>query len=114
MAARPNPDLLLRRVLAEESPRARLRVFFGFAPGVGKTFRMLQVAREASAHGTDVVVGIVETHARNETEALLAGLEILPRREVSYRDRTLHELDLDAAIARRPQVLVVDELAHTN
>jgi two-component system sensor histidine kinase KdpD len=75
MAARPNPDLLLRRVQAEESPRARLRVFFGFAPGVGKTFRMLQVAREMKAHGTDLVVGIVETHARSETEALLEGLE---------------------------------------
>src|SRR6186713_3195453 len=114
MAVRPNPDLLLRRVQAEERPRARLRVFFGFAPGVGKTYRMLQVAREAKTHGTDVVVGVVETHDRSETEALLVDLPVLPRRAASYRGRTIQELDLDAAITRRPSVLVVDELAHTN
>ncbi len=114
MAERPNPDSLLRRVQAEESARARLRIFFGFAPGVGKTYRMLQVAREAAAHGTDVVVGIVETHGRRETEVLLEGLTVLPRRGVVYRGRALDELDLDGAIARRPKLLVLDELAHTN
>ncbi|MDI1436489.1 DUF4118 domain-containing protein [Polyangium sorediatum] len=115
--SRPDPDALVRRAHAEEGRehRARLRVFFGFAPGVGKTYRMLQVARErALEQKVDVVAGIVETHGRAETEALLEGLDVLPRRKVEYRGRALDEFDLDAALARRPGLLLLDELAHTN
>ncbi len=114
---RPDPDALLRRVTQDEARahRGKLRVFFGFAPGVGKTYRMLQVAGELSeVQGVDVVVGFVETHRRLETGALVLGLELLPRRTVEYRGHHLEEFDLDAALARRPQVLLVDELAHTN
>jgi len=114
---RPDPEALLRRVKEMEQldKRGRLRIFFGFAPGVGKTYRMLQVARDmALEQKLDVVVGIVETHGRSETEALLEGLEVLPRRKVEYRGRVLSEFDLDAALARRPKVLLVDELAHSN
>ena len=113
---RPDPDALLRRLQAEEERgrRAKLKIFFGFAPGVGKTFRMLQVARELKAQGVDVVVGLVETHKRAETMAMLEGLEILPRRQLSHRGHVLEELDLDAALARKPALILVDELAHTN
>jgi two-component system sensor histidine kinase KdpD len=114
---RPDPDALLRRVQAEEAQagRGRLRIFFGFAPGVGKTYRMLQVARDlAQHHELDVVVGIVETHRRAETLAMTEGLETLPRKQLEYRGRTLDELDLDAALARKPALLLVDELAHSN
>ena len=92
----------------------RLKVFLGAAPGVGKTYAMLSAARELKRQGVDVVVGLVETHGRSDTAALLEGLEVLPRRLVTYRDRQLHEFDLDAALARRPAVLLVDELAHRN
>src|SRR5438445_241568 len=113
---RPDPDELLVRVREQEARRTRgkLKVFFGAAAGVGKTYAMLEAARAQRAAGVDVVAGVVETHHRAETEALLAGLEILPRRRVEYRGATLEELDLDAALARRPGVLLVDELAHTN
>src|SRR5256712_13759714 len=113
---RPNPDALLARVKEQEARRARgkLKVFFGAAAGVGKTYAMLEAARAQRAAGVDVVAGVVETHRRPETEALLDGLEILPRRRVEYRGTTLEEFDLDAAIARRPALLLVDELAHTN
>lgn len=114
---RPDPDALLRRMKQTEDldKRARLRIFFGFAPGVGKTYRMLQVARDmALEQKLDVVVGIVETHGRSDTEALLHGLEMLPRRKLEHRGRTLTEFDLDAALARKPKVLLVDELAHSN
>jgi two-component system sensor histidine kinase KdpD len=114
---RPDPDLLLRKVKAEEarSRRGKLKIFFGFAPGVGKTYRMLQVARDlVYDQHADVVVGIVETHGRTETAALILGLELLARRKVEYRGRALEELDLDAALARKPKILIVDELAHTN
>jgi len=113
---RPDPDALLRRVKAEEvrHGRAKLKIFFGFAPGVGKTFRMLQVARDLSAQGVDVVIGLVETHGRKETASLLQSLSLLPRRRVAYRGRTLEEFDLDAALTRRPGLILVDELAHTN
>ncbi len=113
---RPDPDELLRRLHAEEERgrRAKLKIFFGFAPGVGKTFRMLQVARDLKAQGLDVVVGLVETHKRAETTALLEGFEILPRREVEYRGHVLEEFDLEAALARKPALVLVDELAHTN
>jgi two-component system, OmpR family, sensor histidine kinase KdpD len=114
---RPDPDALLRRMKEEEAQarRGKLRIFFGFAPGVGKTYRMLQVARDlALQHKLDVVVGIVETHRRAETIAMTQGLAILPRKQITYRGRVLEELDLDAALARKPALLLVDELAHTN
>jgi two-component system sensor histidine kinase KdpD len=113
---RPDPDALLERVKAEEarSARARFKIFFGYAAGVGKTYTMLEAARRERAEGTDVVVGLVETHGRAETAALLEGLEVLPRRQVDYRGARLAELDLDAVLARRPAVILVDELAHTN
>ena len=114
---RPDPDDLLRRLHEAEAraKRGKLRIFFGFAPGVGKTYRMLRVARDLAAqHGLDVVVGVVETHSRSETAALMQDLPLLPRRKLEYRGHTLEELDLDAALARRPALLLVDELAHTN
>ena len=115
-ARRPDPDRLLARVAAEEADtrRGKLKVFLGAAPGVGKTYAMLGAARELRNQGVDVVVGIVETHGRQETAALLEGLEVLPRRRLEYRGRTLAELDLDGLLARRPAVALVDELAHTN
>lgn len=109
---RASPDALL--ALASREGRGRLRIFLGAAPGVGKTFAMLQAAQAARATGVDVAVGLAETHGRAETEALLAGLEVLPRRLVPYQGRLLPELDLDAALARRPALLLVDEYAHTN
>ena len=113
---RPDPDLLLRRIQSEEQRalRARLKVFFGFAPGVGKTYRMLKVARDLRDEGVDVVVGVVETHRRAETASLLEGLPTVARKKVSHRGRQLDELDLDAVLARKPKVVLVDELAHTN
>jgi two-component system sensor histidine kinase KdpD len=113
---RPDPEALLARVKEEEARarRGKLKVFFGAAAGVGKTYAMLEAARQQRDDGVDVVVGYVETHGRSETEALLAGLEILPRRGVEYRGTTLPEFDLDAALQRRPAVILVDELAHTN
>lgn len=92
----------------------RLKIFLGMAPGVGKTYAMLQEAHELMAQGVDVVVGLVETHGRKETQALLQGLEVLPRKPVVYKGITLLELDLEALLRRRPQVALVDELAHTN
>jgi two-component system sensor histidine kinase KdpD len=113
---RPDPDVLLAAIHADEAreARGRLKVFFGFSPGVGKTYAMLASARRLAAAGTDVVVGIVETHGRAETAALVEGLEVLPRLAIPYRGHTLREFDLGGAIARRPQVLIVDEMAHTN
>jgi two-component system sensor histidine kinase KdpD len=113
---RPDPDALLARVQAEEAQQARgkLKIFFGAAAGVGKTYAMLEAAHARRAEGVDVVVGWVDTHGRAETEALLQGLEVLPRRPLAYRGATLYEFDLDAAQARRPALLLVDELAHSN
>ncbi len=114
---RPDPDVLLRRVKESEEldKRGRLRIFFGFAPGVGKTYRMLQIARDmALEQKLDVVVGVVETHQRSETEVLLEGLEVLPRRRIEYRGRWFAEFDINAALARRPKVILVDELAFSN
>src|SRR5690242_15579667 len=113
---RPDPDELLARVKEAETRRARgkLKIFFGASAGVGKTYAMLEAAREQRGQGVDVVVGWVETHGRADTEALVADLEILPRRRIEYRGTELQELDLDAALARRPALLLVDELAHTN
>jgi two-component system sensor histidine kinase KdpD len=113
---RPNPDQLLTQLQADErqAKRGRLKVFFGYAAGVGKTYAMLEAARSAQAAGREVVVGYVEPHGRPETEALLAGLEALPTRRVDYGGIELREFDLDAALARRPELVLVDELAHTN
>jgi two-component system, OmpR family, sensor histidine kinase KdpD len=116
-AQRPDPDELLRRLQADEqrARRGKLTVFFGAAPGVGKTYAMLEVARaEMEQEKRDVVVGIVETHGRYETGAQLLGLELLPRCKVLYHGMEVQEFDLDAALKRRPQLLLVDELAHTN
>lgn len=114
--ARPNPDRLLSMFRKEEnaSDKGRLRVFLGMAPGVGKTFAMLEAVRLKLAEGVDAVVGVVETHGRMETEALLEGLEILPRRRTEYKGHSLEEFDLEKALERRPALVVVDELAHTN
>jgi len=120
---RPDPTLLLTRANREESrsTHGRLKVFFGAAPGVGKTYAMLAAAQRLARDGVDVVIGLVETHGRTETEQQLLGLDILARRSVEYRGQdgtaapvTLHEFDLDAALARKPEILVLDELAHTN
>src|SRR5215472_4642667 len=111
---RPSPEALLEAARREDSRAGKLRIFVGAAPGVGKTYSMLETARARHKDGYDVVVGIVETHGRKETEALLDGLEIVPRRRIEYRGQWLEEMDLDAIIARRPQIVLVDELAHTN
>src|SRR5262245_42946439 len=113
---RRDPDTILARVREEEARQARgkLKVFFGAAAGVGKTYAMLEAARAQQATGVDVVIGWVETHGRAETEALLPGLERLPPRAVEYRGTMLREFDLDGALARRPALILVDELAHTN
>jgi two-component system sensor histidine kinase KdpD len=113
---RPDPEALLARVREAQrrEARGRLKIFFGASPGVGKTYAMLEEARAKQRDGVDVVVGIAETHGRVETAALLGGLELLPRRRVDYRGVVLEDLDLDAALARKPALLLVDELAHTN
>ena len=113
---RPDPDELLDRIQRDEQKkqRGRLKVFFGASAGVGKTFAMLQAAWRRRAEGVDVVVGIVETHGRKETVALLDGLEVLPLARHEYRGRLLAEFDIDAALARKPQLVLVDELAHSN
>ncbi|PZU21265.1 MAG: sensor histidine kinase KdpD [Shinella sp.] len=109
---RPDPDALL--ALADKDRRGKLTVFLGAAPGVGKTYAMLSRARRLKADGIDLVLGLVETHGRGETAALLEGLEILPRRRVAHRGRMLEELDLDAVLERHPRIVIVDELAHSN
>lgn len=113
---RPDPDELLDKIQREEDGRrrGRLKIFFGASAGVGKTYAMLQAARREREGGTDVVVGVVETHGREQTSALLEGLETLPPATHEYRGRRYAEFDLDAALARRPQLVLVDELAHTN
>ena len=110
--ARPSPDALLETAAREG--RGRLKIFLGAAPGVGKTYEMLMSGRARLADGTDVVIGVVETHGRRETQALVEGFEIVPRKQVDYKGRSLDEMDLDAIIARRPKLVLVDELAHTN
>src|SRR5271170_706838 len=100
--------------MIRRSQRGRLKVYLGFGPGVGKTYRMLQEAHQLKREGINVVIGLAETHGRADTERLLEGLEIVPRRKMEYRGITIEEMDVDAILARRPQVAVVDELAHTN
>jgi two-component system sensor histidine kinase KdpD len=113
---RPDPDELLRQVQEEESraKQAKLKVFFGAAPGVGKTYAMLSDARERKAEGVDVLLGVVETHGRSETAALLEGLETLPRRDLAYSGQFIPEFDLEGALQRKPSLILMDELAHSN
>src|SRR5215470_3658086 len=111
---RPSPEALLEAARREESRVGKLRIFVGAAPGVGKTYEMLETARARKRDGYDVVVGVVETHGRKETEALLDGLEQIPKRTIDYKGRPLHEMDLDAILQRHPEIVLVDELAHTN
>jgi two-component system sensor histidine kinase KdpD len=112
---RPSPDELLAIVQAEEAAkkRGKLKIFLGYAAGVGKTYAMLESARQRM-NDSDVVVALVETHGRVETEALLEGFEIIPRKEIAYRGVTLTEMDIDAVLLRKPRLAIVDELAHTN
>jgi two-component system, OmpR family, sensor histidine kinase KdpD len=110
--SRPNADALLARL--KEMDRARLRIYIGAAPGVGKTYAMLQEANALRASGVDVVVGFVETYDRRNTQAQIKDLEVVPRRKVEYRGTTMEEMDVEAILQRRPKVCVVDELAHTN
>ncbi len=114
MDKRPDPDELLKNIQAEETRRGRLKIFLGYVAGVGKTYAMLEAAHQRKAQGVDVVVGYIETHKRAETEELVEGLEVLPRKQVEYRGVTLPEMDVDGVIARRPQLVLVDEFAHTN
>jgi len=109
---RPTADALLARI--KEQDRARLRIYVGAAPGVGKTYEMLQEAHALRSRGVDVVVGFVETYGRRDTEAQLQDLEVIPRRRIEYRGVTMEEMDVDAIVRRKPQVCLVDELAHTN
>jgi two-component system, OmpR family, sensor histidine kinase KdpD len=113
---RPDPDNLLAAIQKIEASktRGRLKVFLGMAAGVGKTYAMLEAARQHKADGIDVVIGYIETHRRAETEVLVVGLEVIPRRKLEYRSTTLEEMDTDAVLARAPQLVLVDELAHTN
>ncbi len=113
---RPDPDLLLAKVTRQEieARRGKLRIYFGSSAGVGKTYAMLVAARKLASEGRSVLVGVVETHGRAETAALLEGLEVLPPKSIEYRGRTLAEFDLDAALARHPRLILVDELAHSN
>ncbi len=109
---RPSPEALLRQL--GSASRGRFKIFVGAAPGVGKTYEMLLTAQAKRREGVDVVVGVVETHGRKETQALLDGLEIIPRRRVEHKGHLLDEMDIDAILDRRPHLVLVDELAHSN
>src|SRR5450759_1294955 len=113
---RPDPDALLAQVQAQErrAARGKLRIYFGASAGVGKTYAMLAAARKLQADGHEVMVGVVETHGRSETMALLDGLDVLSLKSIDYRGKTLTEFDLDAALARHPPLMLMDELAHSN
>jgi len=111
---RPSPDELLRLARTDSAGRGRLKVYLGMAAGVGKTVRMLDDARSMRSAGIDIVVGLVETHGRADTAARIGDLEVIPRQQVRYRDVTIEEMDLAAILARRPDIVVVDELPHTN
>jgi two-component system sensor histidine kinase KdpD len=109
---RPSPDALLEQ--ANKEGRGKLRIFLGAAPGVGKTFEMLTQGRRRRLDGADIVIGVVETHGRSETEALTKGFEIVPKKRSLYKGRVIAEMDLDAILQRKPELVLVDELAHTN
>jgi two-component system, OmpR family, sensor histidine kinase KdpD len=111
---RPNPDALLKEIQKEESKKGKLKIFLGYSPGVGKTYSMLLEAHTLKERGDDIVVGIVETHKRSETAEILNGLEVIPRKTGQYKGITIDEMDLDAILKRKPAVVLVDELAHTN
>ncbi len=113
---RPDPDQMLARVERDKvkARRGRLKIFFGAAAGVGKTYAMLLAAREKRSENIDIIVGLVETHGRQDTASLLEGLEVLPLKQIDYRGTSLHEFNLDAALKRKPSIILVDELAHTN
>ena len=114
METRPNPDELLKHAQSEETQRGKLKIFLGYVAGVGKTYAMLEAAHQRREQGRDVAVGFVETHRRVETEELIADLEVLPRKQVEYHNIILYELDVDAVLRRHPQLVLVDEFAHTN
>ena len=109
---RTSPDVFLR--LIERSRRGKLKIYIGHAAGVGKTYQMLEDAHTLKKQGVDIVAGLIETHGRSDTAERIAGLEVIPRRVVAYKGRTIEEMDLPAILARRPEVVIVDELAHTN
>ncbi len=113
---RPDPDALIAQLRDQEetAARGRLRIYFGSSAGVGKTYAMLRAARQLVSEGVDVIAGVVVTHGRSETAALVEGLTQLPLREVEYRGKRLPEFDLDAALARKPALILIDELAHSN
>ena len=113
---RPDPDLLLKKITQKEdkSTKGRLKIFFGMCAGVGKTYSMLEAAQKAKADGVDVVIGIVETHKRIETEELVEGLEIIPLKEVFYRESIFKRFDIDNVLKRKPALVLIDELAHSN
>src|SRR5262245_52712234 len=113
---RPNPDALLTAIEHEEESqrRGKLKIFFGMCAGVGKTYAMLEAAQRKKKEGVDIVIGYVEPHKRTETEVLTKGIESIPTRGIPYHGVTLQEFDVDAALARRPSLILVDELAHTN
>ncbi|PKN88274.1 MAG: two-component sensor histidine kinase [Deltaproteobacteria bacterium HGW-Deltaproteobacteria-1] len=111
---RPDPDALLKEIEKDDVKKGRLKIFLGYAPGVGKTYAMLNEAHVLKKRGVDVVAGIVETHKRADTDALLAGLEVIPRKSIEYKGLLVSEMDLDAILTRHPAVVLVDELAHTN
>ena len=113
---RPDPDALLAAVQKDEArqQRGKLKIFLGMSAGVGKTYAMLQAAHEMRQQGADIVIGFIETHQRKETEALVAGLERLPLRSINYRGAVLQEMDVDAILKRRPSIVLIDELPHSN
>lgn len=114
MKSRPDPDELLKHIQAEEPTRGKLKIFLGYAAGVGKTYAMLEAAHQRQHQGVDVVIGYIETHERADTQAMVDGLQIIPRRQVEYHDITLPEVDVDEVINRHPQLVLIDEFAHTN
>ena len=114
MKSRPDADDLLKHIEFEETQRGKLKIFLGYAAGVGKTFAMLEAAHQRKEQGVDVAVGYIETHQRVETEELLEGLEVLPRKQVEYHNVMLQELDVDAVLKRNPALVLIDEFAHSN
>src|SRR5690349_21705474 len=113
---RPDPDALLARLEAEsiQKQRGKLKIFFGASPGVGKTYAMLSAARSLQAQGVDLVIGVVETHGRSETAEMVRGLDLIAPKRIEYKGHELREFDIDAALERKPELILVDELAHSN